>query len=58
MTPELVVWVLIAGLIGLVWVFTCAILTKDRPAEASGSVDDEPDHEQGQPQRSERRIAA
>jgi len=32
MTQELVLWVLIAGLIGLLWVLTCSILTKDRPA--------------------------
>ena len=31
MTQELVVWVLLAGLIGLLWVMTCAILTKDEP---------------------------
>ena len=32
MTQELVLWVLIAGLIGLVWVLTCSILTEDRPS--------------------------
>lgn len=30
MTQELVIWVLLAGLVGLLWVLTCAILTQDR----------------------------
>lgn len=35
MTQELVVWALVAGLIGLVWVLTCAILTQHgSPEEA------------------------
>lgn len=40
MTPELVIWVLLAGLIGLVWVFTCTILTDDRPSEAGKNDED------------------
>lgn len=30
MTQELVLWVLLIALVGLLWVFTCAVLTKDR----------------------------
>jgi hypothetical protein len=30
MTQELIFWVLLLGSVGLVWVFTCAMLTRDR----------------------------
>ena len=50
MTQELVVWVLLAGLIGLLWVMTCAILTKDQPA-AYASEDAEHDREADQVER-------
>jgi hypothetical protein len=46
MTQELVLWVLIAGLIGLVWVLTCSILTEDRPSRrpsGDGTQDRETD---------------
>jgi hypothetical protein len=59
MTPELAVWVLIAGLIGLVWVFTCAILTEDQPAaEVSGPSDGDRDSDHATPQNPQRRAAA
>lgn len=32
MTQELILWVLLFGSVGLLWVFTCAILTQDRSA--------------------------
>lgn len=32
MTEELIFWVLLFSMVGLVWVFTCAILTQDRSA--------------------------
>ncbi len=57
MTPEVVTWVLIAGLIGLVWVFTCAILTDDRPNRASRN--DEDTKADGAPEKTSRgRVAA
>jgi hypothetical protein len=57
MTPELVIWVLIAGLIGLVWVFTCTILTDDRTNRA-GHSDEETKPEEASGNTSRGRVAA
>jgi hypothetical protein len=35
MTQELIFWVLLFGSVGLLWVFTCAILTQDRSTNRS-----------------------
>ena len=35
MTIELIFWVLLVAMVGLVWIFTCAILTQDRSTTAS-----------------------
>lgn len=57
MTPELVVWVLLAGLIGLVWVFTCTILTNDRSAKPRRAGEQDADGSAaGKPSRG--RVAA
>ncbi len=60
MTQELVVWALIAGLSGLVWVLTCAILTQDRPAEDSPrDAGEHTDTDQTEsPSAPQRRVAA
>lgn len=39
MTRELAVWVLLAGLVGLLWVLTCVILSGDHAAVAPESVE-------------------
>lgn len=49
MTQELVVWALIAGFIGLVWVFTCAVLTQDRAAAERAEDEQEPEREPSEP---------
>jgi hypothetical protein len=44
MTQELVVWTLLTSTVGLVWLLTCAILTKDSSARRPD------DHDQLMPQ--------
>jgi hypothetical protein len=39
MTQELVLWALSASMVGLVWLFTCAILTKERSAKRPNDHD-------------------
>ena len=51
MTQELVLWVLIAGLIGLLWVWTCSILTKDRRRHLSDDSIKPQDNDQVHSQR-------
>jgi hypothetical protein len=56
MTQELVAWVLVAGFIGWVWVFTCAVLTEDRAATEQATDEQEPEREPSEP--AHRRAAA
>jgi hypothetical protein len=59
MTQELVVWVLLAGLIGLLWVMTCAILTKDEPTGyALEDTDQNQDDQKDRHNASKRTVAA
>ena len=59
MTQELVVWVLVAGLIGLIWVFTCSILTEDRRHQESDDQTAEHSSDaQSFRKAAERRVAA
>lgn len=45
MTQELSVWVLLAGLLGLMWILTYAILSDDQAAAAeSGDEKEPPEH--------------
>lgn len=59
MTQELIFWVLLFSSVGLLWVFTCAILTQDRSAhlQAKESVP-ENQQESDAAEGSSRRVAA
>lgn len=61
MTQELALWVLLAGLVGLVWVLTCAILPDDHSAVPPDSTekDTRPEHNNQQRTASKpQRVAA
>jgi hypothetical protein len=51
MTQELAVGVLLAGLVGLLWVLTCAILSGDHAAAGQDSKEKEPHAEHNDQQR-------
>lgn len=51
MTQELSVWVLLAGLLGLMWILTYAILSDDQTAAAAESGEEKEPPEQNEQQR-------
>jgi len=60
MTQELVVWALVAGLIGLIWVMTCVVLTEDRSVgDSVGDGAEAQDNDQAERSSpTQRRVAA
>lgn len=40
MTQELIIWVLLAGSVGMIWVLTCALLTQDHSPRAASESED------------------
>jgi hypothetical protein len=59
MTHEFVVWVLLAAMVGAIWILTCVILTKDRTAVRRPDEEtDEDNRTTSSPKSAHRRIAA
>ncbi|MDP1769501.1 MAG: hypothetical protein Q8L74_11950 [Nitrospirota bacterium] len=47
MTPEIIVWALLAGLVSLIWVIAVGILRADHHSQDNQQTDAQPEHRNG-----------
>ena len=47
MTPEIIVWALLAGLVGLIWVMVVGILAGDHHSQDNQQTGAQPEHRNG-----------